>query len=230
MKKKLMTALALVLVVAMSVAGTYAYLTSTQTVTNTFTVGKVGITLDEAKTNLDGEKVNKDGNPLAEGAADYRIPNNEDKTSGNAYKLMPGHEYVKDPTVHVTAGSEACYVFVKVDDEIAEIEVNDEETPNVATQIAGESSAKYETYGWTQLKDSNDNNVTGVYYKEVDAADAKAGTSLQVFGGFMIKGDGLTNKQLAEYDGKTITVTAYAVQADGFSTAIEAWNANFAGA
>lgn len=48
MKKKLTTVLAIVLVVALSVAGTYAYLTSkTATITNTFTVGKVNIDLAE---------------------------------------------------------------------------------------------------------------------------------------------------------------------------------------
>ena len=48
MKKKLTTVLAIVLVVALSVAGTYAYLTSkTATITNTFTVGKVKIDLTE---------------------------------------------------------------------------------------------------------------------------------------------------------------------------------------
>ena len=48
MKKKLTTVLAIVLVVALSVAGTYAYLTSkTATITNTFTVGNVKIDLAE---------------------------------------------------------------------------------------------------------------------------------------------------------------------------------------
>ena len=48
MKKKLTTVLAIVLVVALSVAGTYAYLTSkTATITNTFTVGNVNIDLTE---------------------------------------------------------------------------------------------------------------------------------------------------------------------------------------
>lgn len=48
MKKKLTTVLAIVLVVALSVAGTYAYLTSkTATITNTFTVGNVKIDLKE---------------------------------------------------------------------------------------------------------------------------------------------------------------------------------------
>ena len=48
MKKKLTTVLAIVLVVALSVAGTYAYLPSkTATITNTFTVGNVKIDLTE---------------------------------------------------------------------------------------------------------------------------------------------------------------------------------------
>ncbi|MDD5902256.1 MAG: TasA family protein [Oscillospiraceae bacterium] len=53
MKKKLMTVLALVLVIAMSVAGTYAYLTDTTgPITNTFTVGNIDITLAETTTNF----------------------------------------------------------------------------------------------------------------------------------------------------------------------------------
>ena len=49
MKKKLTTVLAIVLVVALSVAGTYAYLTSkTATIKNTFTTGNVNIDLTES--------------------------------------------------------------------------------------------------------------------------------------------------------------------------------------
>ena len=53
MKKKLMTVLALVLVIAMSVAGTIAYLTDTTApITNTFTVGNIDIDLAETKTDF----------------------------------------------------------------------------------------------------------------------------------------------------------------------------------
>lgn len=196
MKKKLMTVLALVLVIALSFAGTYAYLTSQASVKNTFTVGKVAITMDEAKVNVDG-------------VADNSVP----RVTENSYKLMPGHEYSKDPVVHVTKDSEACYVFVKVVDEIAAIEVNDatNETPNVAAQIAANN--------WTALE-----GVDNVYYKQVSAAEAKAGINLNVFEGFKII-DTITNTDLAAYNGKTITVTAYAIQADGFTTAIAAWTA-----
>ena len=45
----------MVLIVAMAIVGTYAYLTSTDTVTNTFTVGKVKLTLDD-----ENYKISKD--------------------------------------------------------------------------------------------------------------------------------------------------------------------------
>ena len=99
MKKKLMTVLALVLVIAMSVAGTYAYLTSADKVVNTFTVGNVAIKLDEAKANPDGS--------LAAG---------DERVKANSYKLLPGHKYNKDPMVTVEANSEDCWLFVKIDE------------------------------------------------------------------------------------------------------------------
>ena len=95
--KALLLTLCAVLLIAASVLGTMAYLTSTDTVTNTFTVGKVEIKLDEAKVNADGIPV--------EGA---------DRVTANSYKLMPGTTYTKDPTVTVKAGSEESYVRMKV--------------------------------------------------------------------------------------------------------------------
>lgn len=96
MKKKLTTVLAIVLVVALSVAGTYAYLTSkTATITNTFTVGKVNIDLKETfNTDADGN-----------GTKDcWKM------------QLIPGTSAVKDPTVTVKADSEKCYLFVKFEE------------------------------------------------------------------------------------------------------------------
>ena len=64
MKKKLTTVLAIVLVVALSVAGTYAYLTDkTAQVVNTFTVGNVNIDLTETTTDykmIPGMTIKKD--------------------------------------------------------------------------------------------------------------------------------------------------------------------------
>ena len=96
MKKKLMTVLALVLVVAMSVAGTIAFLTDTTgPIANTFTVGKVDITLTETfNTDTDGK----------DGADAWQA------------QLIPGTTYAKDPVVTVIADSEDCWLFVKFEE------------------------------------------------------------------------------------------------------------------
>ena len=95
--KPLLTLCCALLLVAAGVFGTLAYLTGTDTVNNTFTVGNVQIKLDEAK-------VNTDGTPVA-GA---------DRVQANAYHLLPGHTYTKDPTVTVKAVSDDSYVRMKV--------------------------------------------------------------------------------------------------------------------
>ena len=56
-RKALLLSLCAVLLVVASVMGTMAYLTSTDTVTNTFTVGNVQIKLDEAAVNPDGTPI-----------------------------------------------------------------------------------------------------------------------------------------------------------------------------
>lgn len=186
-KKTLTMVLAFVLVAALSVAGTVAYLTSTTgPVTNTFTVGNVKITLDEAKVTELGVK---DG--------DTRV-------TANSYKLYPNHEYVKDPTIHVDANSDDCWLFVKVDNQIAAIEAD----TKIAAQMA--------TNGWTLVE-----GTTNVYaYSSIVTKN----TDVKVFESFKISTD-VSNETLATYAGKTIVVTAYAVQADGFETAAAAWAA-----
>lgn len=107
MKKKITTVVALilcaVLLVAGSVAATLAYLTSqTTVVTNTFTVGNIAITLDEAKVDIYG---------VVDGEAA--------RVTANTYKLIPNQTYVKDPTVHIDAASETSYLYVVVKNNIA---------------------------------------------------------------------------------------------------------------
>lgn len=193
MKKKILVACLCVALAVLTVAGTtLAYLTSQDTVTNTFTVGKVKITLDEAKVNDMG---------VVDPAATSRVKE-------NTYKLMPGHTYAKDPTVHVEAGSEACYVYVKVENGLGNAE---DGTTTIANQISAN--------GWTAL-----NGVANVYYKEVAASNTV--TNLLVFEKFAMA-DTVDATALNELSGKTIVVTAYAVQADGFGTAADAWTATF---
>ena len=196
MKKKtkaLMLVLCAVLLVTASVLGTMAYLTSTDKVVNTFTVGKVAITLDEAK-------VDSDGKPVA-GAA---------RVTGNAYHLLPGHTYTKDPTVHVQANSEDSFIFVKVENGIENYEAG----TTIAKQIAD--------CGWQPLKDDNNVDVKNVYYKTYTKSAEI--TDLPVFGHFTIANHANAADSWNNFSAETnVTVTAYAVQQDGFASAAAAW-------
>jgi hypothetical protein len=173
------------------VFGTLAYLQSTDEVVNTFTVGKVVITLDEAPVDAEGN---------ATTAA---------RVKANAYKLMPGHEYDKDPTVHVDPTSQDCYVFVKVENGIAGIESKAADYKSIADQITN-------VYGWTALEGKN--NVFYKTWKQGETAD------LQVFAEFQIDG-AVTNQQIEAYSFSKITINAYAVQQDTFANAKAAWDA-----
>ena len=189
--KALLSALCAVLLVVASVMGTMAYLTSQAEVTNTFTVGNVQIELDEADVKTDGT---------------YET-NHDDRVDSNEYHLLPGHTYIKDPTIHVATDSEDCWLFVQITDEIAAIQDAD----TIATQLAEN--------GWTPV-----DGTTNVYAHE-DIANA--GDDVVVFETFKIKGD-IDITTLATDANMTIKVIAYAVQADGFDTAAAAWTAAFA--
>lgn len=200
MRAKLKTLILLMCVVVLAstaVFVTMAYLTSNDSVENTFTVGKVKITLDEAKVDEYGNVVT--------GAA---------RVKGNTYKLIPGHTYTKDPTVHLAASSEACWIFVKVDNQIADI----------ITTTAGDGNTSYATLndqivanGWTKLVGTDN-----VYYREAKANTTDAVKDYVVFGKFTIAGEA-EDTTLEAYKDKQLTVTAYAIQRDGFDTAAKAW-------
>ena len=185
-KKVFVTVLCAAALVVASVLGTMAYLTSQiETVTNTFTVGNVAITLDET-----------DVTPMGVKDTDARV-------QGNEYKLIPGHQYTKDPTVHVDANSEDSWLFVKVDNGISDLEATGD------TTIAAQMKAK----GWTL--------VTGTTNVYAYAQKVSAGQNIGVFDSFKIAGDAT----VAGNADKTITIEAYAIQADGFTTAADAWKA-----
>ena len=180
--KALILSVCAVLLVAATVLVTMAFLTSTDSVNNTFTVGKVAITLDEAKVDVMG---------VVDTTATSRV-------KANTYKLIPGHMYVKDPTVHVDATSEDSWLFVKLENGLVNIIDN--------TTIEAQMAAN----GWTAVS-----GKTGVYaYRSI----VSAGDNVKVFGSFTLKGDA----DVASYANAKISVTAYAIQADGFATSADA--------
>ncbi len=180
--KALALVLSAVLLVVTTVFTTMAFLTSKDSVTNTFTVGKVEISLDEAPVDLYGNVVAGD-----------RVTENE-------YKLIPGHEYTKDPTVHVANGSEDCWLFVKVENGLVDAEAAE-------NKIADQMTEK----GWTLVT-----GTTDIYsYQEM----VSAGENVVVFETFTVAG----TAEVADYEDAEIVITAYAIQADGFDTAADAW-------
>ena len=197
-RKVLIIALCAVLLVSISVMGTMAYLTSQDEVTNTFTVGNVKITLDETDVDDSTKDAARD--------------------QANAYKLLPGHSYIKDPTIHVDADSEACYLFVKVENGIKAIEAAGD---TVASQMLDK--------GWKLVHgDLLANEYLYVYAgTESEKTAVAGGANIAVFDKVVIDGEKVVNVaegeavpagkvNIADYQGKTVKVTAYAVQKDGF--------------
>lgn len=129
---------------------------------------------------------------------------NLEETTGSSYKIIPGVDIAKDPKVTVEADSEACWLFVKVD-EVGTF-VADKVTYSVAD-------------GWTALT-----GQPGVYYREVGAVTAD--TDFYVLKDNVVKvSDTLTKEGIKDIPtGPTLTFTAYAVQKDGIADAATAWS------
>lgn len=215
--KALLLTLCAVLLVTASVLGTMAFLTSTASVENTFTVGSVKITLDEAKVTPDGKPV--------EGAA---------RVAENSYKLMPGHTYTKDPTIHVDAASEDCFIRAKVtltnakewiaiatryaDNKVENIIKGTNDDIWWVSQPAVDKTANTVTYTFVYKNESHTDELGKRIWTSTDSKD------LVLFDEIAIPG-GLTNDELAAVGSSKITVVAEAIQADGFETEAAAWAA-----
>ena len=170
-KKSLALVLALAMIVVCVVGGTLAWLIATTgSVTNTFTYGDINIKLEETDAT-----VSADGSATKE------------------FKMIPGYTIDKDPKVTVKAGSEKCFLFVKV-----------EKSTNFDSFMTYDMAD-----GWTALA-----GVNGVYYRVVDASATN-----QEFG--VLKNDKVTVSgdvtkamlnALTEATQPTLTFTAYACQ------------------
>ena len=236
--KALLLTLCAVLLVAASVMGTMAYLTASDHVKNTFTVGKVKINLDEAKVTEDGKPV--------EGAA---------RVKENSYKLIPGVTYTKDPTVTVLDGSVESYVRMKVtfnnaqqiiamctDPEYADdgptgvenayplirmvkfVEANAAKWDGIIPDNMVDTEemladAKYFTY------DAGTNTLTYTFYYNEKVAAPSGDVKLPVLFDSVTLPDWVTGEQLDGLHDFQISVVAEAIQAEGFNTADAAWTA-----
>ena len=207
--KALLLSLCAVLLVVASVMGTMAYLTSSDKVTNTFTVGNVAIKLDEAKVNTDGT--------LVAGA---------DRVKANSYKLLPGHTYNKDPMVTVLDGSEESYIKMTVTFSKASAldAIFAPDGANLTGIFNGYDAANWIAKGSTKDATADTRTYEFWYKATIEAPKGKGDVALEpLFTSITVPGT-ITKEQLATIEGMTITVNAYAIQADGFKDAAEAWS------
>lgn len=128
-----------------------------------------------------------------------------EETTGNDYKVTPGVPVAKDPKVTVTAGSEACWVFVEIQES--------EDWPDGLTY---EPAA-----GWTPLT-----SEAGVYYRDV-ASNSSQNQDFYVLAGDDKHPNGMVkvDEDITSLDANTkLTFTAYAIQKEGIKTAEDAWD------
>lgn len=163
-RKALMLILCAALLVSATVMGTLAYLTDeSDEVTNTFTVGKIDITLTETK--------------------------------GDSFKIVPGATNEKDPTVTVVKGSEECYVYALI-------------TNNLVLDGKTVATVDVDTTKWDSMGKSG--NKTLYRYKgTVNAANEDV--KLPVFTTVTYSSE-ITESNIDDLDEKTIVIKAYAHQ------------------
>lgn len=203
LRRALLLVACAVLLVAVSVSATLAYLVDNDSVENTFTVGHIYIHLDEKNTDdVPGEQITDCDSPV----------NHNGRDQQNTYHILPAATFDKDPIVWVDADSEKAFLFIKVRNEIAKIESTSEETidqqitkaPNTWTLLESTfiENEGYENVYWCLFEPNGRFELKGEDYK------------VPTFEHVYITSD-LDNADMDTYQNAKVTVTAYAIQYDG---------------
>ena len=209
-KKRFVAILLCVTLVALAAIGaTFAYLTDTKTVDNTFTMGNVAIKLDETNVN----------DPTG------------DRVTSNTYNVYPGAVVTKDPIVHNT-GKNAAYIRATVNvsnwmNLCAAYYPDFKETfPNDGYKAALNLLVGELGEGWSVVGvEAGDTFTIGQFdakfILKYDGALASGADTTAMFQTVTIPA-GIDNANTDSF--KEVKVVAQAIQADGFDT----WEAAFA--
>ncbi len=179
--------LTFVLIFGAAVGGTVAWLTAkTDDVVNTFTVGDINIDLREHKL-MTNEETGK-----------YYLDENSEVQT-NSYNFVPGDTLPKDPFVRVQAGSEACYLFIRV-----------KEANNT---VDGEKIVNYtvDESVWAVVPDQE-----GYWYCTISAGEAENGITKSILKNNNVMVSKQVTKEMVGKmtDAPTITFTAAAIQSE----------------
>lgn len=208
--KTLLLFLCAVLLVGVSVLGTIAYLTDQAGVKNTFTVGKVEITVDEAE-------VNPDGSPVA----------SANRVTQNNYHLVPGGSYAKDPTMTVLKGSEESYVRMLVTVNCA----NELDAIFAATGGFSYDSilSGFDATAWTYVGETRNtvtNTVTYEFrYKDTVKPAATENAVLEPLFTTVTIPAALDSSDMESIKDLEIVIIGHAIQKVGFNNEDSAWDA-----
>ena len=251
MKKTIALAMLVVLVAAVSVLGTLAYLTDTKAATNTFTVGNVSIKLLESSLHRENagvangqtstselwSNVEKEGtgNTSKYKAGDTFYTDAQIEANAQEYKcenvkLNPGQSYHKMPYVK-NIGANKAYIRIRVmfPADLDTAILNSSMYTSTALNNK-EFTLVYDNSGTVERNNIKYNVYT---FTRIDPLASGELTYWNVWGTVHMDAD-VTNEKLAEFfgAGKTyadgtfpVLVEADAIQADGFANATEAWEA-----
>jgi len=251
-KKRFVAILLCVTLVALAAIGaTFAYLTSTDSVTNTFTVGNVKIDLIESRLHREnagipnGEtsdselwsNVNKEGtgNTSKYKAGDTFYTDAQIEADAAEYKcenvkLLPGESYHKMPYVK-NIGTEDAYIRIRVmipaDLDTA---ILNSSMYTSSAMLKKEFTMAYDNSGTVERGNVKYNVYT---FTRIDRLAAGEMTYWNVWGTIHMDSD-TTGEELAEFFGEgkpyangvfPVLVEADGIQADGFADAAAAWKA-----
>ena len=134
------------------------------------------------------------------------------ESESQSLKIIPGVEIRRSLKVTVEPNSEACWLFVKV-----------EEVGAISTITTDPVHYAIDT-GWAQLKDKDGKDVSGVYYRLVDAVNNDTAFNVLKDNKIIVSGE-LTKETIKGYavQQPKLTFTAYAVQKENITTAADAW-------
>ena len=207
-KKRFVAILLCVTLVALAAIGaTFAYLTDTKSVNNTFTMGNVKITLDETNVN------DPEG----------------DRVTSNTYNVYPGAVVTKDPIVHNT-GKNGAYVraVVTIEDGMNWLGLYNENVWTAPQEAAFNAMINNTLGDGWELVDiaydmsgpnhpTSDFVATLKYTKVLNAKEDTTAMFSQIAFPTKLTGNDVTSRidQNGEFG---INVVAQAIQADGFET------------
>lgn len=191
--KLIVAILAVAVLATVAISGTVAWLTdSTSTVVNTFTVGDIDIELKEHEYVPESNTLNNN-----------LVDKNEN------YKVIPGGTSPKDPMVTVNKGSEKCYVYALVKNNLV---VNG----NCVATLAVNSS-------WSPVASitKSDGTTETLYkYSQIVDALAESKTLPAIFNSVTYDGEAITKENISQLTSKTIEITAYAHQSENTTSGV----------